>query len=57
MLNASERLCVTLQLMEGESIEHIANITGLNEGTVKSQLSRGKQKLAEWLRKNGYERE
>lgn len=57
VLNASERLCVTLQLMEGESIEHIADITGLNEGTVKSQLSRGKQKLAEWLRKNGYERE
>jgi len=37
VLNDSERLCITLQLMEGESIEHIADITGLNEGTVKSQ--------------------
>lgn len=57
VLNDSERLCITLQLMEGESIEHIADITGLNEGTVKSQLSRGKQKVAQWLKENGYERE
>ena len=43
--------------MEGESIEHIADITGLNEGTVKSQLPIGKQKVAQWLKENGYERE
>lgn len=54
VLNEQERACITLQLMEGESIDRIALITGLAEGTVKSQLSRGKKKLAEYLRNNGY---
>ena len=54
MLSVSERTCITLQLMEGQPIEHIADITGLAQGTVKSHLFRGKQKLADYLRKNGY---
>lgn len=54
VLNDMERTCITLQLLNGEPIERIAVITGQAEGTIKSQLSRGKKKLAEYLRKNGY---
>jgi hypothetical protein len=31
-------------------------ITQMKEGTVKSHLSRGKEKLANYLRQNGYDR-
>ena len=55
ILGGNERTCIILQLMEGQPIEHIAEITGLAEGTVKSHLSRGKQKLATYLRENGYD--
>lgn len=51
-----ERTCITLQLIDGQSIDKIAAITSMPEGTVKSHLSRGKAKLAEYLKKNGYER-
>lgn len=54
LLSENERLCVTLQLMEGESLEKIEEITGMAQGTVKSHLFRGKQKLATFLRKHGY---
>lgn len=54
VLNDMERTCITLQLVNGESIERIALITGQAEGTIKSQLSRGKKKLAQYLRNNGY---
>lgn len=54
LLSDNERLCVTLQLMEGESLDKIVEITGMAQGTVKSHLFRGKQKLANYLRKNGY---
>lgn len=53
-LAETERTCVVLQCAEGQSIKEIANITGLYENTVKSHLMRGKKKLAEYLRKNGY---
>ena len=55
-LSADERTCVTLQLVEGQPIDRIAAITGMNTGTIKSHLSRGKHKLANYLRENGYER-
>lgn len=55
ILGGNERTCIVLQLMEGQPIERIAAITGLAEGTVKSHLSRGKQKLATYLRQNGYD--
>lgn len=51
-----ERTCITLQLMEGQPIEQIANIMGIAEGTVKSHLSRGKTKLTTYLKENGYGR-
>ena len=50
----AERTCVTLQLVDGYPIERIAAITGMAEGTVKSHIFRGKQKLTAFLRQNGY---
>ena len=55
-LKEIERTCITLFYMEDVSIEKIAGITGCPVGTVKSQLSRGKEKLANYLNKNGYDR-
>ncbi len=53
-LSESERTCVILQCMEGQSIKDISGITGIPENTVKSHLLRGKKNLANYLRKNGY---
>ncbi len=50
-----ERICLTLFFMEDQSIQKIASITGMPEGTVKSHLSRGKDKLSNYLKQNGYE--
>ena len=55
-LKEIERTCITLFYMEDVSIEKIAGITGCLVGTVKSHLSRGKEKLANYLNKNGYDR-
>jgi len=55
-LKEDERTCVTLQLIDGYDIAAIADITGLKVGTVKSHLSRGKEKMAKYLKENGYER-
>ena len=54
LLKPDERTCITLQLMEGQPIDKISEITDMAQGTVKSHLSRGKQKLAMYLKKNGY---
>ncbi len=54
ILKEEERTCITLQVIEGFPIDKIATITGLPAGTVKSHLSRGKKRLAEYLKKNGY---
>ena len=56
ILSSAERTCITLQLIEGQSIDKIADITGMASGTVKSHLSRGKEKLAHYLKQNGYDR-
>lgn len=56
VLSENERTCITLQLTDGFAIDKIAEITGLAAGTVKSHLSRGKGKLATYLKQNGYER-
>lgn len=55
MLKETERTCITLFYMEDVSIDKIAGITGLPMGTVKSHLSRGKEKLATYLKQNGYD--
>lgn len=56
ILSRAERTCITLQLIEGQSIDKIVDITGMASGTVKSHLSRGKEKLAHYLKQNGYDR-
>ena len=38
-----------------KSIEKIADITGYPTGTVKSHLSRAKEKMATYLKQNGYD--
>lgn len=53
-LKPVERSCITLQLIDGLPVDRIAEITGLPSGTVKSHLSRGKEKLAAFLKSNGY---
>ena len=55
ILKETERTCITLFYMEEQSIEKIAGITGLPAGTVKSHLSRAKQKMATYLKQNGYD--
>lgn len=55
-LNDKERTCITLQLIDGYKIDRISQITGMPAGTVKSHISRGKDKLQNYLRQNGYER-
>lgn len=54
-LKEAERTCITLFYMEDVSIDKIAGITGMPAGTVKSHLSRGKEKLANYLKRNGYD--
>lgn len=55
-LREAERTCITLFYMEELEIKKIAEITGMAEGTVKSHLSRGKEKMANYLKQNGYGR-
>ncbi|MDE6181114.1 MAG: RNA polymerase sigma factor, partial [Phocaeicola sp.] len=54
-LKEAERTCITLFFMEDLPIDKIAVITGMPAGTVKSHLSRGKEKLATFLKQNGYD--
>lgn len=54
-LKEAERICISLFYMEDLSIDKIAGITGYPAGTVKSHLSRGKEKLATYLKQNGYD--
>jgi len=56
LLNDKERTCITLQLIDGYKIDDISRITCMPTGTVKSHCSRGKEKLAKYLKQNGYER-
>lgn len=56
-LKEAERTCVTLFYMEDVSIEKIAGILDCPQGTVKSHLSRGKEKLSTYLKQNGYDRD
>ena len=54
-LKEVERTCITLFYMEDLEIDKIAGIIGCPSGTVKSHLSRGKEKLARYLKQNGYD--
>ena len=55
LLKPDERTCITLQLIDGYPIDQIAKVTGIAENTVKSHLHRGKEKMANYLKKNGYD--
>ena len=55
-LKEVERTCITLQLIDGHPIDKISDITGLPQNTVKSHLKRGKEKLTDYLKANGYDR-
>ena len=54
LLKPDERTCITLQLIDGYPIDQISKITGIAENTVKSHLKRGKDKMANYLKENGY---
>ncbi len=56
LLRPGERECITLQLIDGYPIDEISKITSIPENTVKSHLRRGKDKMANYLRQNGYDR-
>jgi RNA polymerase sigma-70 factor (ECF subfamily) len=49
-LPEEQRILVVLRDVEGRSYEEIAETMGLNPGTVKSRLNRGRGQLQEWLR-------
>jgi RNA polymerase sigma-70 factor (ECF subfamily) len=55
-LKEEERTCIMLQLIDGQPIDRITDITGMPQNTVKSHLKRGKEKLANYLKENGYDR-
>ena len=48
-VNENERVCLTLAYAAGMSHPEIGEVTGMPLGTVKSHISRGKQKLKDWL--------
>ncbi len=54
-LKEAERTCLTLFYMEDLTIDKIAGVTGMPAGTIKSHLSRGKEKLTTFLKANGYD--
>lgn len=56
LLKPDERTCITLQLIDGYPIDQISKITGIADNTVKSHLRRGKEKMANYLKQNGYDR-
>lgn len=56
LLKPDERTCITMQLIDGYPIDQISKITGIAENTVKSHLRRGKEKMANYLKENGYDR-
>jgi RNA polymerase sigma-70 factor (ECF subfamily) len=55
LLKPDERTCITLQLIDGYPIDQISKVTGIAENTVKSHLRRGKEKMANYLKENGYD--
>ena len=55
ILKEEERVCVTLQLIDGYSLDEIAKMTDMPVNTVKSHLRRGKEKLTIYLKNNGYD--
>jgi RNA polymerase sigma-70 factor (ECF subfamily) len=55
ILKEIEQTCIILFYMEDININKIAGIVGCPLGTIKSHLSRAKEKLAIYLKQNGYD--
>ena len=55
VLKPDERTAVMLFYMEDHPVEKISKIMNCPTGTVKSHLSRGREKLAEYFKNTGYE--
>lgn len=55
-LPGNYRMILNLVLLEGLDYEEIAALTGEREGTLRTQFSRGRAKLAEKLKKMEYDR-
>ena len=55
LLKPDDRTCITLQLIDGYPVDQIAKVTGIPANTVKSHLHRGKEKMANYLKQNGYD--
>lgn len=49
LLNEQERMCFSLSVLGGYTSEEISKLTGIKPATVRSSLSRGRQKLKESL--------
>lgn len=54
-LNPNQRMVVVMRDVEGRSYEEVATITGMNPGTVRSALARGRQQMALQLKDYRYE--
>jgi RNA polymerase sigma-70 factor (ECF subfamily) len=54
LVSAEERACLTLAYATGMTHPEIVQITGLPLGTVKTHISRGRQKLQQWLKDNDH---
>lgn len=54
LVSAEERACLSLAYAAGMSHPEIGQVTGLPLGTVKSHISRGRQKLQQWLKAHDY---
>ncbi len=55
VLKPDERTAITLFYMEDHPVEKISKIMNCPTGTVKSHLSRGREKLADYFKGTGYE--
>ena len=55
LLSTQERAVVSLFYIEDRTVEDVARILSMPQGTVKSHLARSRCKLADFLKKNGYE--
>lgn len=55
LLTETERLCITLALVEDRPTKEVAKITGLKESTIRSHIHRGREKMTEFLKENNYD--
>lgn len=56
VLKGNERTAMLLFYMEDMAVEKIAKVMNCPAGTVKSHLSRGKEKLSAYLKHSGYDK-